>query len=393
MDNHGLQVSRRWWAWIAGGLVVLLIGYRLVHRPAGDSASAVGAANGGQHTAIPIAVGTARTGDLRRYLTALGTVTAFNTATIKTRVDGEIVAVDFIEGQFVHKGDLLIQIDPRPYEAALEQAKGQLAKDSASLEYARVTLKRDEDLYKQAVISSDQRDSQQSTVGQDEGAIVADQANIDTAQLNVTYSHITAPFNGRIGLRLVDPGNIVHATDTTGLAVITQIEPIAVIFSIPEDNLPEVLKSMRANGTLEVDAYDRELTNKLATGTLLTTDNEIDTSTGTIKLKASFPNTDHALFPNQFVNAKLLVETLHNMVLVPTAAVQTNQLGSFVYVVQQNNTVDSRQVTIAGTQGDDTAVTSGVKNGEYVVVDGLDRLQPGSHVVIASAGGKKNPQQ
>ena len=384
-------ILRRRWVWIVAALVLGLLGYRVLHRSGGDSASSTGAGAGGARVSVPVLVSQAKLGDLNRYLTALGTVTAFNTATVRTRVDGQIMQVYFTEGQFVHKDDLLLLIDPRPYEVQLKQAEGQLAKDNATLKDAELDLARDQDLFRQNVIAKQQLDLQVSTADQSKGAVVADEANVDSAKLQLTYCHIIAPFNGRIGLRIVDPGNIVHATDATGLAVITQVEPIAVLFNIAEDDLPRVLSDVRAQGSLPVEAYDRGLTTKLADGTLLTADNQIDTTTGTIRLKASFPNTDHSLFPNQFVNVKLLVDTLHNAVLVPTASVQNSQTGSFVYVVKSDKTVDARKIAEAGAEGDQTAIQSGVRPGELVVVEGLDRLQPGTHVTVASAN-MKNAQ-
>jgi multidrug efflux system membrane fusion protein len=343
---------------------------------------------------IPVAAAQATTGDLNRYLEALGTVTPFYTVTIKSRVDGQIMNVDFREGQIVHKGDLLIQIDPRPYQVQLEQAEGQLARDKANLANARITLDRDKTLLADQVIAPQDYDNQAALLGQYQGTITADQAAIDNAKLQLTYSRITAPITGRIGLRLVDPGNIVHATDTQGLAVITQVRPIAVLFSIPEDDLPRVRKDVHGGDQLTVDAFDRTLKTKLAAGTLLTYDNEIDTTTGTVRLKASFPNDDYSLFPNQFVNVKMLVDTDRNVVLIPTAAIQRSALGTFVYVVQPNNTVDLRKVTLGASEGDISSVTSGVQSGDRVVIEGADRLQQGSNVKVRMAsntGGTANP--
>jgi len=324
-------------------------------------------------------------GDLNRYLTAIGTVTAFNTVTVKTRVDGQIVNVAFKEGQTVHQGDLLVEVDPRPYQAALAQAEGQLAKDQATLLNAKITLERDRSLYQQGVIAAQDFDNQQSLVGQSAGAVQSDRANIEAAKVQVAYTRITAPITGRIGLRLVDQGNIVHAVDPTGLAVITQLQPIAVDFSIPEDNLPQVIKDMRNGQELPVDAFDRELRTQLATGTLETFDSQIDQSTGTIKLKAVFPNNDYSLFPNQFVNVKLLVDTIRDTLLAPAAAVQRNPQGTFVYVVKPDNTVEVRTVTVGATQGDVAALGSGVTPGELLVTDGLDKLQAGSKVIVQAA--------
>ncbi len=342
---------------------------------------------------IPVAAAQAKVGDLNRYLTALGTVTPFYTVTVKSRVDGQIVSVAFREGQIVHEGDLLIQIDPRPYQVQLEQAQGQMARDKANLTNAKIMLARDKTLLDQKVIAAQDYDNQAAVVGQYEGTLVADQAAIDNARLQLTYSRITAPITGRIGLRLVDPGNIVHATDTQGLAVITQVRPIAVLFSIPEDDLPRVRKDVHAGDRLAVEAYDRTLRTRLAEGTLLTYDNQIDPTTGTVRLKASFPNTDYSLFPNQFVNVRMLVDTDRNVVLIPTAAVQRSALGTFVFVVKPDHTVEERKVEIGAAEGETTSVISGVQAGERVVVEGADRLQQGSKVRIrmASNGGAANP--
>ena len=335
--------------------------------------------------AVPVAATAAKTGDLNRYLTAIGSVTAFNTVTVKTRVDGQIMSVAFKEGQTVHKGDLLVLIDPRPYQATLDQAVGTLAKDEATLKNAEITLGRDKTLLQQGVIAAQDYDNQVATVGVSEGTIKSDQANIDADKVQVIYTSITAPLTGRIGLRLVDPGNIVHAADTTGLAVITQLQPIAVDFSIPEDNLPQVIKDMRAGEELPVLAFDRELKNQIASGTLETFDSQIDQTTGTIKLKAVFPNTDYSLFPNQFVNVRVLVDTLHDTILVPAAAIQRSSQNAFVYVIKPDNTVDARTVTIAATQGDVVALASGVTAGEMVVTDGLDKLTEGTKVSVQVA--------
>ncbi len=335
--------------------------------------------------AIPVAAAQATAGDLDRYIEALGTVTPFYTVTVKSRVDGEIVNVAFREGQIVHKGDVLIQIDPRPFQVQLEQAQGQLARDKANLTNAKITLSRYKSLLAENVIARQDYDNQAALLAQYQGTIAADQAAVDNARLQLTYSRITAPITGRIGLRLVDPGNIVHATDTQGLAVITQVRPIAVLFSIPEDDLPAVRKDLRGGDHLKVEAFDRTLRTRLASGTLLTYDNQIDTTTGTVRLKASFPNDDYSLFPNQFVNVRMLVGTERNVVLIPTAAIQRSTLGTFIYVIRPDNTVEVRKVTLGATEGETTSVSSGLQGGERVVVEGADRLQQGSRVRVRMA--------
>jgi membrane fusion protein, multidrug efflux system len=371
----------RWWAWVAGALVLAMIGYwLLVRNSAARSASQASSAMGRQ--AVPVTVAPAIQGEFSRYITALGSVTPFYTVTVKTRVDGQLDSINFKEGQMVREGELLAQVDPRPFQAALEQAQGQLAKDKASLAYARVTLDRDQVLFKDNVISKDALDSQTSTLGQYDGAIQTDQANIDTARLNLIYSHITSPLSGRIGLRLVDPGNIIHAADTNGIAVITQLQPIAVLFNIPEDDLPKVLSTLKNGRPMPVQAYDRDMKNRLADGALLTFDNQIDPTTGTIRLKASFPNTDNSLFPNQFVNVKLLVDTNPKAVIAQASAIQRSPQGAFVFVVKPDQTVAVRDITVGAIQGETASIRSGLQPGEIVVTDGVDKLQAGSKVRV-----------
>ena len=337
------------------------------------------------HPSVPVAAAPATLGDLNQYISAIGSVLPYNTVTIKSRVDGQLEKVSFTEGQIVKRDDLLAQIDPRPFQVQLTQAEGTLAKDQASLTNARTLLARDKVLFNQQIIARQDLDNQQAQVGNFAGMIKSDEGVVANARLQLTYSRITSPITGRVGLRLVDAGNIVHATDPNGLAVITQLQPIAVVFSIPEDNLPRLENAMKSNSQLPVAAYDRDLKHKLATGTLLTTDNQIDPTTGTIKLKASFPNLDNALFPNQFVNAKLLVETIHNAILIPAAGLQRSQQGSFVYVVKPDHTVEMRSVTVYATQGDLIAISKGLAAGDLVVTDGVDKLQQGTHVNMQMA--------
>jgi len=383
--SAGAGSAGRWRLWLLIALVLAGGAYLMMSRMGKPRVPAAEASPVTPRPGIPVSASQAKLGDLNRYLTALGTVTPFNTVTVKTRVDGQIVNVAFREGQYVHQGDLLVQIDPRPFQVQLEQAQGQLARDKANLSNAKITLGRDKTLLADKVIAPQDYDNQAAVVGQYDGTIVADQAAIDNAKLQLTYSKITSPITGRIGLRLVDPGNIVHATDTTGLAVITQVRPIAVIFSIPEDDLPKVRKDVHVGQQLPVDAYDRTLKTKLASGTLLTYDNQIDTTTGTVRLKASFPNDDYSLFPNQFVNVKTLVDTDRNVVLIPTAAVQRSSLGTFVYVIKPDDTVEVRKVEVAAAEGETTAVKTGVEAGERLVVEGADRLQQGSKVKVRLA--------
>jgi len=331
--------------------------------------------------AVPVIAAVSRQGDMPVYLNGLGSVTAFNTVTVRSRVDGEIIKIAFTEGQLVKKDDLLVEIDPRPFQVMLEAAEAQKAKDQALLQNALLDRERYNVLYKQEAIPKQQYDTQLSTVAQYEAQIKSDQSAIDNAKLQLVYSKITSPLTGRIGLRLVDQGNIVHATDTNGLVVITQLQPIAVIFNIAEDSLPAVRKKMES-GTLRIDAYDRDLKKKLAQGHLLTIDNQIDQSTGTVRFKGQFENEDNSLFPNQFVNARLLLDMRHNAVIIPTAAIQRSPQSTFVYVVKPDNTAEVRTVVSTLTEGDEAAVDSGLEPGENVVIDGVDKLQQGTKVLM-----------
>jgi multidrug efflux system membrane fusion protein len=330
---------------------------------------------------VPVLAEAVATRDVPVYLRGLGSVSAFNTVTVKARVDGQITKINFREGQEVKQGDLLVEIDSRPYMAQLHTAEANLAKDEATLADAKLNLARYTELWKAGVISQQQYNTQQSLVGQIQGSIGADQAAIENAKLQLVYSRITSPIGGRIGLRIVDIGNIVHASDPTGLVVITQLQPIAVLFTLPEDYIPQVMQHMR-KAPLDVDAYSRDDRTKLASGKLLTLNNEIDATTGTNKYKAVFPNADRALWPNQFVNIRLLLETKQSATTVPAAAIQRGNQGTFTYVVKSDNTVEPRVVKVGVTEGNLASIESGLQPGEMVVTDGQDKLQPGAKVEV-----------
>jgi len=381
----GKEPKRRWWVWL---LALAVLGYGAYRVRKGMVAPrATTAAQGAnlRSPTVPVVAAKTRKGDIGVYITGLGAVTPIYTVTVKSRVDGQLMRVLFKEGDFVHQGDLLVEIDPRPFEVQLTQAEGQLIKDQALLDNARIDLDRYQTLLTQNAIPEQQLATQKALVQQDEGAVKTDQGQIDSAKLNLVYCHITAPITGRVGLRLVDPGNIIHASDTNGLLVITQIQPISVIFPIAEDQLPDVLRKIRAGERLGVDAYDREK-KKLATGWLTTLDNQIDPTTATVKIRATFDNKDNALFPNQFVNARLLVEEKHGVTLVHTAAVQRNSQTTYVFLVKPDSTVTVRPIAIGTTEGDDAEVSSGLSPGDVVVMTGVDKLQEGSKVRVQMYG-------
>ncbi len=375
------------------GILVLTLGLTLAICAAlagCSSQQAKSAKAGGPPPAVPVGVAAVKQGDFNVYLNGLGSVEAFYTVSLKTRIDGQIMQVNFNEGQDVKKGDLLIVIDPRPYEVALQQAQANLQKDEAQLTNAKAQYERNNVLYQQGVVAKQDLDTMQASFGTYEGTIASDKAAIENAKLNLTYCYIKSPIDGRIGLRQVDPGNYVTAAGGTAMVVITQLHPIAVIFTLPEDQLQTVREHMR-QGALEVDAYSRDDQTKLATGKLLTIDNQIDQTTGTAKLKGVFDNPESNLWPNQFVNVHLLLQTRKDAVTAPASAILRGPDGSFSYVVDANNTVQMRPVQIALTQGSTVVIASGLQGGDKVVTDGQEKLQAGSRVA-PQAPARQNQQ-
>jgi multidrug efflux system membrane fusion protein len=375
----GVRHRHRLAGWL-GALLLLLAAAALAWRMLAPAPTSAPQGHAAQAPAQPVGIAIAARGDVRVVVNALGTVTPLATVTVKTQIAGQLQQLGFTEGQLVHKGDFLAQIDPRPYQAALEQYQGQLAHDQALLKQAQADLVRYQTLLRQDSIARQQADDQVFIVQQYAGAIRSDQAQIDTQKLNIAYCHIVAPVDGRVGLRQVDAGNYVQTSDANGIVVITQLQPISAIFSIAEDSLPMVQKQVHAGATLPVTVYDRANVTELATGELETTDNQIDTTTGTVKLRALFANIDETLFPNQFVNARLLVDTLHDVVTVPTAAILRGAPGTYAYLVGADATVSVRPVKIGVTDGDKVQIVSGLAAGDRVVIDGADRLREGAHV-------------
>ena len=380
---------RRVWVWIVLLILIAIAaiaGYRM-HQ---NAMAAAKTKEQSTPTAISVGVTLTQKRDVPYYLTGLGSVTAFNTVTVHTRVDGQIMRVNFREGQFVQTGDLLAEIDPRPYQVTLAQAEGQLAKDTASQKDAQVDLSRYQTLWQEGVIARQQVDTQQATVGQYDGAIQSDEAQINSAKLQLVYCGITSPITGRVGLRLVDPGNIVHATDTNGMLVITQVHPIAVIFTLPEDGLGQVVSQMKKQ-QLKVEAYSRDDKTKLEEGKLLTIDNQIDQTTGTIKLKSQFDNPDLLLWPNEFVNIRLFLSERKNALVIPSAAIQTGSQGSFVYLVGSDNKAQVRPIQVDFTEGNISVIRQGLAERDRIVVDGGEKLQAGALVSPHESSVLPNP--
>jgi multidrug efflux system membrane fusion protein len=363
----------RWLHWVVTALIlVLVVGLILLLRRSKPKAP--------PPRPISVTVTNVQTGDIQVAVTALGSVTPVYTDFMAPRVDGQLISVNYTEGQMVKTNDLLVVIDPGPYAALLTEAQGQLERDKALLEGAQIDLERYKTAYVKKAIPKQQYDDQLALVHQDQGTVKYDEGQVASAKVQVDYCYVRAPISGRVGLRLVDPGNVVHAANTNAMVVITQLQPITVLFNIAEDYLPQIEQQLQQGNELVVEAYDRDQTTKLATGSLLTLNNMIDVATGTIRLRAVFPNTDFSLFPNQFVNARLVIETLHGSVLVPTFAVQRNSNGAFVYLVTPTNTVTMRPITTGTAEGDVTAVTKGLEAGEIIALDNYNKLSEGAKI-------------
>ncbi|MGO8734543.1 MAG: efflux RND transporter periplasmic adaptor subunit [Terriglobia bacterium] len=383
----GKEPKHRWWVWLLAIAVLGYGGYRVRKGMVAPQAATAAQGANLRSPTVPVVAAKTRKGDIGVYYTGLGAVTPIYTVTVKSQISGYLMQVLYKEGQIVRKGDLLAEIDPRPYQVMLEMAQAGFARDQANLENAKVDLKRYQVLTPLKAVPEQQLATQEAMVKQDAGIVQTDQAQIDNAKLDLVYCHITAPITGRVGLRLVDPGNYVTANDATGLVVITQIQPISVIFTLPEDQLPAILAKMHVGAQLKVEADDRQGT-KIAQGWLATMDNQIDPTTGTVKLRANFDNQEGSLFPNQFVNVRLLVEQKQGVTLIPTAAVQRNSQTTYVFLVKPDSTVTVRTMTIGTTEGEDAEITSGLSPGDVVVMTGVDKLQEGSKVRMQMYGEK-----
>ena len=394
LTRPGPRSRSRRWPWLLAAVALAaaaLAAWYWFGHGSGDQGKAGGKGDAASRP-MPVVAAPARKGNIDVYIDALGTVTPANNVVVRTRVDGQLMSVAFREGQNVKAGDLLAQIDPRPFEVMLTQANGQMARDQAQLKNAQVDLERYQTLLSQDSISRQQVDTQAALVRQFQGAVESDKGAVDNARLQITYARIIAPISGRVGLRQVDPGNIVHASDSNGVVTITQVQPVTVIYPVPEDNVPRIVKRMQGTQSVAVDAFDRGGKTRLATGRLLTIDNQIDTTTGTVKVKAEFPNTDSALFPNQFVNVRMVVETHEDATLVPTAAIQRGAPGTFVFLVKEDKTVAVTPVQLGAVSGETTEVNKGLAPGNLVVVDGADKLRDGSSVELIDAAARATQQ-
>ena len=401
---QGVPANRRRlqvWAFVFGAMLGAVAAFFFLHAPkdpqsdtprTGQGSRGKGKGKKGSGT-VQVVAAEVRRGDLSVYITGLGAVTPIYTVVVKSRVDGELTKILFSEGQMARKGDLLVEIDPRPYQVQLAQAEAQLKRDQALAKNARLDLERYQKLITEDAIPQQQLATQDALLAQYEATVQGDQAAVESARLNLEYCHITSPITGLIGLRLVDPGNIVHAADTGGMLVITQMDPISVIFTTAEDQLQPVLKRWRAGQQLQVEAWDRDLKNRLSTGKLLTIDNQIDASTGTLRLRAVFDNKESVLFPSQFVNARMLVEKNKDVTLVPSSAIQRNGQDTYVWLLKPDQTVAVRDVTLFASEGDQSEIASGLKPGDVVVTIGVDRLQNGSRVATESSKGKSRKQR
>lgn len=377
-------ILKGWWFWLALASLAALGAYAQLTKGDKNSSSSNNQVTPLPPQSIPVVAVAAQQGDIRIYLNGLGSVTPLHTVTVKSRVDGLLMKVLFQEGQTIDRGALLAEIDPRPFEAQLTQAKGQMSRDQALLENARLDLQRYRELSVLDSIAKQELDTQEALVRQYEGTVKVDQGLIDNVKLQLDYCRITAPLSGRVGLRLIDPGNMVRASDANGLVVITQMKPIAVIFRIPEDNLPPLLKKLEEGERMSVDVYDREQRQKLATGYLLTTDNQIDPSSVTVRLKAVFDNENNELFPNQFVNARLFLDSKRGTTILPSAAIQRNNQGTYVYLIKEDKTVALQPVRLGPSEGDNVSIDEGLNPGDLVVLEGADNLREGSKVAPQS---------